>query len=299
MALYPLPIARWTVAAARRCCSLLVIPLTLHEYYLSIGNLVWIAVIGALGLNILVGYTGQVSIGHGAFMSVGAYTAANLANRLDSPWPVNLLAGRPHGRAGGGGRGHPVAAHQGPVPGHRHPGRAAHHRVDHQPRDLHQRRRAGLDRGGPAAAGSDRPRHPARHVLLPAGLRGAGHRGHHEPHADPDRAAPSSPSATRTSRPRSSASTSSATSSWPSRSRRSTPGVTGVLYTYYLGIANYEQFQIGVSIDYLAMIIIGGLGSVLGSIFGAVFVTLLPIVIRLRHGGVRRPVLLASRPCST
>jgi branched-chain amino acid transport system permease protein len=57
-------------------------------------------------------------------------------------------------------------------------------------------------------------------------------------------------------------------------------GVTGVLYTYYLGIANYEQFQIGVSIDYLAMIIIGGLGSVLGSVFGAFFVTLLPIVIR-------------------
>jgi len=58
-------------------------------------------------------------------------------------------------------------------------------------------------------------------------------------------------------------------------------GMTGVLYTYFLGIANYEQFQIGVSIDYLAMIIIGGLGSVLGSIFGAIFVTLLPIVIRL------------------
>ena len=76
-------------------------------------------------------------------------------------------------------------------------------------------------------------------------------------------------------------------------------GVTGVLYTYYLGIANYEQFQIGVSIDYLAMIIIGGLGSVLGSIFGAIFVTLLPIVDPLRHGGLRRPVLLASRPCST
>jgi len=54
-------------------------------------------------------------------------------------------------------------------------------------------------------------------------------------------------------------------------------GAAGVLYTYFLGIANYEQFQINVSIDYLAMIIIGGLGSVLGSIFGAVFVTLLPI----------------------
>jgi branched-chain amino acid transport system permease protein len=57
-------------------------------------------------------------------------------------------------------------------------------------------------------------------------------------------------------------------------------GVCGVLYTYYLGIANYEQFQIVVSIDYLAMIIIGGLGSVLGSILGATFVTFLPIVIR-------------------
>ena len=46
-----------------------------------------------------------------------------------------------------------------------------------------------------------------------------------------------------------------------------------------IGIANYEQFQIGVSIDYLAMIIIGGLGSILGSIFGPIFITLLPIVI--------------------
>src|SRR5512145_2070722 len=92
MALYPLPIARYAVGALA-VLFFLVIPLTLHEYYLSIANLVWIAVIGAVGLNILVGYTGQVSIGHGAFMSVGAYTAANFDIRLDSPWPVNLLAG--------------------------------------------------------------------------------------------------------------------------------------------------------------------------------------------------------------
>ena len=47
-------------------------------------------------------------------------------------------------------------------------------------------------------------------------------------------------------------------------------------YTYYLGIANYEQFQ---RVD-LAMIIIGGLGSILGSILGVCLVTLLPIVTR-------------------
>src|SRR2546423_6846764 len=57
-------------------------------------------------------------------------------------------------------------------------------------------------------------------------------------------------------------------------------GVTGVLYTYFLGIANYEQFQIGVSIDYLAMIIIGGLGAGPGAIFGAPFVPLLPLALR-------------------
>src|SRR5207342_1967117 len=57
-------------------------------------------------------------------------------------------------------------------------------------------------------------------------------------------------------------------------------GVTGVVYTYFLGIANYEQFQLDVSINFLAMVIIGGLGSTLGPIFGAIFVTLLPIVTR-------------------
>src|SRR5882724_6130934 len=88
MALYPLPIARWTIAALAAIFFLL-IPLTLHEYYLSVANLVWIAVIGAIGLNILVGYTGQVSIGHGAFMSVGAYTAATLAVQLIIEWTIN------------------------------------------------------------------------------------------------------------------------------------------------------------------------------------------------------------------
>src|SRR5437773_6637730 len=92
MALYPLPIARWTVAALA-VLFFVVLPLSVDEYYLSIVNLISISVVGALGLNVLVGYTGQISVGHGAFMSVGAYTAANFAVRLGWPWPVNLLLG--------------------------------------------------------------------------------------------------------------------------------------------------------------------------------------------------------------
>src|ERR671925_658255 len=92
MALYPLPIARWTVAAFAGL-FIVIAPLSLSEYYLSILNLILIAVVGALGLNILVGYTGQISIGHGALMSVGAYTAANLITRLQAPFWLALPAG--------------------------------------------------------------------------------------------------------------------------------------------------------------------------------------------------------------
>jgi branched-chain amino acid transport system permease protein len=58
-------------------------------------------------------------------------------------------------------------------------------------------------------------------------------------------------------------------------------GVTGALYTYYLRIANYENFELSVSIDFLAMIIIGGLGSVLGAVLGAIFIRLLPVALDL------------------
>ena len=53
-------------------------------------------------------------------------------------------------------------------------------------------------------------------------------------------------------------------------------GVAGALYGHSLKFVSSEQFNIGVSIVYLAMIIIGGLGSIVGSVFGAIFMILLP-----------------------
>src|SRR5437764_13103550 len=92
MALYPLPIAKWAVAAFAGL-FIVIVPIILGEYYVSYLNLIMIAIVGALGLNILVGYTGQISIGHGAAMSVGAYTAANLVVRLDAPFWITIPAG--------------------------------------------------------------------------------------------------------------------------------------------------------------------------------------------------------------
>ncbi len=54
---------------------------------INLMNLIFIYVVGAHGLNLLTGYTGQISLGHGAFMGVGAYTAGILAN---AGWPFWL-----------------------------------------------------------------------------------------------------------------------------------------------------------------------------------------------------------------
>ncbi len=56
-------------------------------------------------------------------------------------------------------------------------------------------------------------------------------------------------------------------------------GLAGGLWAHYTLYITPEPFGIGLSISYLAMVIIGGLGSVLGGIFGAVFITLLPEVL--------------------
>ena len=53
----------------------------------------------------------------------------------------------------------------------------------------------------------------------------------------------------------------------------------GALSAYYVGTVSFESYNFGLAIAYLAMIIIGGVGSVLGSVLGAIFITLMPYVL--------------------
>lgn len=69
----------------------LAIPFYVSNYWLGVTNLIGITLIAAIGLNILVGYCGQLSIGHAGFIAVGAYTTAILTNRLELPFLVGLL----------------------------------------------------------------------------------------------------------------------------------------------------------------------------------------------------------------
>ena len=68
-------------------------PFLANEYWLYLACLVAIHVISTTGLNILTGYTGLVSLGHAAFMGVGAYTVALAENRLGTPFLLNLILG--------------------------------------------------------------------------------------------------------------------------------------------------------------------------------------------------------------
>ncbi len=60
-------------------------PMLLSNYLLSIAIQIGIFAIAALGLNVLVGFTGQISIGHAAFFLFGAFTSAYISNNLPIP----------------------------------------------------------------------------------------------------------------------------------------------------------------------------------------------------------------------
>jgi branched-chain amino acid transport system permease protein len=84
MALRRLPLEKLRLALF--AIFVIVFPFFASPYWLHLANQVAIATIGALGLNLLVGYTGQISLGQGAFMAVGAYAAGILTARLGVPF---------------------------------------------------------------------------------------------------------------------------------------------------------------------------------------------------------------------
>ncbi len=71
-------------------------------------------------------------------------------------------------------------------------------------------------------------------------------------------------------------------------------GVSGSLWAHYIGIITPEHFNVVVSIQYLSMIIIGGLGSIYGTILGTIFIVLLPEILRAISGPLSNsyPILI-------
>jgi branched-chain amino acid transport system permease protein len=76
---------RWIVALALIALAA-VLPFAVSNYHVFELTLVMIYAIAVLGLNILTGYNGQISLGHGAFFAAGAYTAAILMHHYGVPY---------------------------------------------------------------------------------------------------------------------------------------------------------------------------------------------------------------------
>ncbi len=68
------------------------LPFLVSSYRTFQLTLVLVYAIALLGLNILTGYNGQISLGHGAFYAIGAYTAAILMDRLGVPYWATIPA---------------------------------------------------------------------------------------------------------------------------------------------------------------------------------------------------------------
>ena len=72
--------------------GLIVAPLVMSEYWIYIITMIGINSIVAIGLNLLTGCTGQVSLGHAAFQAIGAYSSAIITLSLALPFPLTMTA---------------------------------------------------------------------------------------------------------------------------------------------------------------------------------------------------------------
>ncbi|MFC9895359.1 branched-chain amino acid ABC transporter permease [Nocardia sp. NPDC127579] len=87
------------ILAHRRALALMILaaaacyaPMQLSPFHTFQLSMAMVYAIALLGLNLLVGQAGQISLGHGAFLAIGAYTAAVLLDRWEMPHLLTLPA---------------------------------------------------------------------------------------------------------------------------------------------------------------------------------------------------------------
>ncbi len=88
------PDRRQLIVPAVALVFAVVLPFVLGNYHVFQVTLVLVYAIALLGLNMLTGFNGQISLGHGAFYAIGAYTAAILMDKGGMPyWATIPIAG--------------------------------------------------------------------------------------------------------------------------------------------------------------------------------------------------------------
>ena len=265
---------------------LFILPSVANAYVLYIANLIAVAVIAAVGLNILTGFTGQISLGHAAFAGVGGYTAAILITRFGfSFWLAlpcagimaalaGLVIGIPSLRVKGlylciatlaaqfifefifihwESMTHGIRGINVPAP------TIGSFVIDTEKKFYYLTIVIAI-----AAVGFARNLIRSRVGRAFVAIR------------DRDLAAEIMGISLFRYKL-----TAFAISSFYA-------GVAGALWVSFMRIVTPEQFPFHLSIQYLAMVIVGGMGSILGSIFGAIFMTLTPELLNILSGAVSK-----------
>jgi branched-chain amino acid transport system permease protein len=258
---------------------LLVLPLLLTNFWTAVANQIFIAIVGALALNLLMGVTGQISLGHAGFIAAGAFTVAALVTHFDAPMPVTLPAAIVVGIVLGILVGLPALRLKGLYLA---VSTLAAHFVIIAGLGQYQASisyGAGFIIAPPSLFGWEIGSERAWYYLLLVialavvllnvnWLRSAFGRAWMAIHHRDVAAEALGIHAAHYKLLAFGAST-------------ALTCFAGALWAYHTGFVSVEAFDIHMLIQFLAMVIIGGLGSVLGSILGAAFVILLPHVITL------------------
>jgi len=93
MAIFPIPLDKWGFFIIL-IFAFLVVPFMANDYWISSIIIPFLIFsLSALGLNFLTGYAGQLSLGHAAFMAVGAYGSVILYGRYEVPFLLSLMGG--------------------------------------------------------------------------------------------------------------------------------------------------------------------------------------------------------------
>ncbi len=269
------PVRFWMAAFG---VALVVFPWVAGDYLVYLADLVGITVVSALGLNLLTGFTGQISLGHAAFMGVGAYTAGALSAR----WGLGLWLTLPAAGATAALFGVVVGAPSLRIKGLYLAMATLAAQVIAEFGFVHLEPVTGGIRGinvpparlGPLEFSTDRALYAVIVAVAALGTWFA---------ANLKRSAPGR--AFVAVRDRDIAAEIMGVPLFATKLQAFAlgafyAGVAGALWAYFMKSVTPEHFPLSLSIHYLAVVIVGGLGTVIGSVFGAVFMTLVPEVLR-------------------
>jgi len=249
-------------------------PLVAPKYLVFLGTLVAVNAVVAIGLNLLSGYTNQLSFGHAGFLAIGAYVAALLTLRVPAlPVPLTLLAAGLVTALVGLALGIPCLRLEGlylamATLAFGFVVTEAITNLDWLTRG-NDGLRVPLARLGPWTLATDAARYYLAVTVAAAMILAA-----------------LNVAATRTGRAFLAIRTSeiAAQASGINAAAYKTiafvlsafyTGVAGGLFAFVVGFLSPDAFDVFLSVDFLVMIILGGLGSVLGSVAGAAIVTVL------------------------